>query len=127
MRTTQRVGFVDVQNPRKWFDEIGWVIFLMTIGTIWLVPSLPQGTWLIGTGVLLLVLNAIRCGSRAEWSDFSTVLGLLALAAGLSELMGIKLPLFAICLVVIGASMLLNMMLKPLYSKQCDQGCDSSH
>src|SRR5512135_2989676 len=107
MHTTQPVGFLDTQDRRKRFDEIGWGIFLMMIGTIWLVPSVPQGTWLIGTGVLLLVLNAIRYRSQVEWSGFSTVLGLLALAAGLSELIGIKLPLFAICLVVIGASMLL--------------------
>ena len=122
MRTTQPVDFLDAQDPRKRFDEIGWGIFLMMIGTIWLVPSVPQGTWLIGTGVLLLVLNAIRYGSQAEWSGFSTALGLLALAAGLSELMGVKLPLFAICLIVIGASLLL----KPLYRKERHQGSDSS-
>lgn len=95
----------------------------MMIATIWLIPSVPQGTWLIATGVLLLVLNGIRYRSRAEWSDFSTPLGLLAFAAGLSELIGIKLPLFAICLVVIGASMLL----KTLYRKQRHQGGESSH
>ena len=68
MRTTQRFGFWDAQDPPKQFDEIGWGIFLMMIGTSWLVPSVPQGTWLIGTGVLLLVLNAIRYRSQAEWS-----------------------------------------------------------
>jgi hypothetical protein len=106
MNTTRNVDFSDVQNRRKRVDEIGWGIFLIMIGTIWLVPSVPQGTWLISTGVLLLLLNAIRSRNAAEWSGFSTALGVLALAAGLSELIGIKLPLFAICLVVIGASML---------------------
>jgi hypothetical protein len=114
MNTTQRVSFSDVQNPLKRLDEIGWGIFLIMIGTIWLVPSVPQGTWLIGTGVLLLLLNAIRYSNQAEWSGFSTTLGALALAAGLSELIGIKLPLFAICLVVIGA----GMVLKPFVSQR---------
>jgi hypothetical protein len=112
MHATQHVDFSDVQLRLRRLDEIGWGIFLIMIGTIMLVPSVPQGTWLIGTGVLLLLLNAIRYRTQAGWSGFSTVLGVLALVAGLSELIGIKLPLFAICLVVLGVSM----VIKPLVS-----------
>jgi hypothetical protein len=92
----------------KRLDEIGWGIFLIMIGTIWLVPSVPQGTWLAGTGVLLLLLNAYRYVKNLAWSGLSTMLGVLALAAGLSEMFGVTLPLFAIFLVVAGASMLLR-------------------
>ena len=103
MATPQRVAFSDDDKPLARLDEIGWGLFLMMIGTIWLVPSVPQGTWLIGTGVLILALNAIRYGTGHHVSVFSSMLGVLALAAGLGELLGIKLPLFAICLVAIGA------------------------
>jgi hypothetical protein len=92
----------------KRLDEIGWGIFLIMIGTIWLVPSVPQGTWLVGTGVLLLLLNAYRYVRNLAWSGLSTMLGLLASAAGLSEMFGVTLPLFAIFLVVAGATMLLR-------------------
>ena len=108
MHATQHVDFSDVQIRLRRLDEIGWGIFLIMIGTIALVPSVPQGTWLIGTGILLLLLNAIRYRTQAGWSGFSVVLGVLALVAGLSELIGIKLPLFAICLVVLGAAIVLK-------------------
>jgi hypothetical protein len=92
----------------KRLDEIGWGIFLIMIGTIWLVPSVPQGTWLVGTGILLVLLNAYRYVRNLAWSGVSTVLGVLVLAAGLSEMFGVTLPLFAIFLVVAGATMLLR-------------------
>jgi hypothetical protein len=74
------------------------------------VPAVPEGTWLIGTGALLLLLNTIRFVSGIPWSGVSTALGVLALAAGLGALTGINLPLFPICLVIIGA----GLVLKPL-------------
>ena len=113
MHATQHVDFSDVQIRLRRLDEIGWGIFLIMIGTIALVPSVPQGTWLIGTDVLLLLLNAIRYRTQVGWSGFSTALGVLALMAGLSELIGIKLPLFAICLVVLGVSMLIKQLVSP--------------
>jgi len=114
VHATQHVALSDVQIRLKRLDEIGWGIFLIMFGTIVLIPSVPQGAWLIGTGVLLLLLNGIRYKIQSEWSGFWVVLGVLALAAGFSELLGIKLPLFAICLVVLG----LGMLLKPLLSQK---------
>jgi len=107
---TQRIGFFNTPDAATRLDQVGWGIFLIMIGTIWLVPSVPQGTWLIGTGALLILLNAIRFKTGIHWSGVSTALGVLALAAGLGGLTGINLPLFPICLVIIGA----GLVLKPL-------------
>ena len=63
---------------------------------------------LVGAGVLLLLLNAYRYVKNLGWSGFSVTLGVLVLSAGLSEVFGVTLPLFAICLVVVGASMVLR-------------------
>ncbi len=95
-------------------DQVGWGVFLTMIGVIWLLPVVPQGTWLIGTGVLLLLLNAIRVRIGIPWSGISVMLGLLALAAGLGDLTGIRLPLFPICLLLVGAILIL----KPLVSEK---------
>lgn len=103
--TTQELNIRDVG---KRLDQVGWGIFLIMIGTIWLVPSVPQGTWLTGTGILLLLLNAVRFTKGIPWSSVSTALGVLALAAGLGALAGIDLPLFPICLVIIGVGLLLG-------------------
>jgi hypothetical protein len=112
--TTQRIHFFNTPDAAKGLDQIGWGIFLIMIGITWLVPAVPQGAWLIGTGALLLLLNALRFMTGIPWSGVSTALGVLALAAGLGGLTGINLPLFPICLVIIGA----GLVLKPLVSQR---------
>ncbi len=104
---TQQVEFADPGNTAKRLDQIGWGIFLVMIGTIWLVPAVPPGTWLIGTGILLLALNAIRSRLGIPWSAFWVAVGVIALASGLGDFVGVKLPLFPICLVIIGAALIL--------------------
>jgi hypothetical protein len=113
---TQKAEFTDTDmgSTARRLDQIGWGIFLVMIGVIWLVPGVPQGTWLIGTGILLLGLNAIRSRLGIHWSGVSVALGVLTLAAGLGDFTGIKLPLFPICLVIIGATLIL----KPLVSQR---------
>jgi hypothetical protein len=110
----EKVEFGEAADTAKRLDQIGWGVFLVMIGTIWLVPSVPEGTWLIGSGVLLLILNAVRVGLGVKWSGVSVALGVFALAAGLADLTGVKLPLFAICLIVVGASLIV----KPLISQR---------
>lgn len=94
-------------------EAIAWGLFLIMTGAIWLVPEqqVPQGTWLIGTGVLLLALNGIRNLKGVAVSGVTTFLGAVALAAGLSGLFGVRLPLLAICLIVIGATIILKPLL----------------
>jgi hypothetical protein len=111
---TQKMDFPDAPGLADRLDQIGWGIFLMMIGTIWLVPSVPRGTGLVATGALLLLLNAVRYRSGVRVSSISTALGVLALAAGLGELTGVTLPLFPICLVIVGVSM----VLKPLIGRK---------
>lgn len=111
--TTQKAEFTNGGETASQLDQIGWGIFLVMIGTIWLVPSVPPGTWLIGTGILLLGLNAVRSRLGIPWSGFWVGVGALALAAGLAGLIGITLPLFPMTLVIIGAALIL----KPLVSQ----------
>ncbi|HEY9641728.1 MAG TPA: hypothetical protein V6C57_14670 [Coleofasciculaceae cyanobacterium] len=103
-------------NLNKRLEDIGWALFLIMIGCLLLVPAyqIPPGIWLIGTGLILLGVNAIRYFNSIKVSLFSLVLGIFALAAGLGELLGIKLPLFAIFLILMGVSILL----KPFIEKQ---------
>ncbi len=97
------------------FEDIGWGVLLLAIGTIWLVPEehVPHGTWLIAAGLILLGLNAARFFKGIRMSGFSVVAGVLALIAGLGEFFGIGAPLFPIALIVIG----LCSLVKPLLEK----------
>jgi hypothetical protein len=99
----------------KHLEDIGWGVLLITIGTIWLVPEklIPQGSWLIAAGLIMLGINAIRYFNGIKMSGFSLVVGILALFAGVGAFFSLNLPLFAIALIVIGACMLL----KPLLEK----------
>ena len=99
----------------KRLEDIGWGLFLIMIGVIWLVPNaqVPQGIWLIGAAAIMLGLNAVRYLNGIKMNGFTIALGLLALAAGLGSLFGLKLPIFAILLILVGASIIL----KPLFDR----------
>jgi hypothetical protein len=98
----------------KRLENFGWGVLLITIGTIWLVPEkqVPQGSWLIAAGLIMLGLNAIRYFNGIKMSGFSLVVGILALFAGVGEFFALNLPLLAIALIVIGACMLLKLLLE---------------
>jgi len=97
-------------------DELAWALFLILIGAIWLLPAgtVPEGTWLVGAGLILLGINAVRSIKGVKMSGFAIVLGVLALVAGLGHLAGVKVPVFAILFIIIGASIIL----RPLFAKR---------
>ncbi len=98
----------------KRLDSIGWALFLIMIGCLWLVPRgiVPQGTWLIGTGAIILGINWIRSTNNIMINKFWIVIGIIALASGLSNFLGIKLPLFPILLVIVGISIIAKPIMK---------------
>ena len=50
----------DTPNLAHRLDVLGWGIFFLMTGVLMLFPSLPEGIWLVGLGVLLLGLAAVR-------------------------------------------------------------------
>jgi hypothetical protein len=108
--TTQNVQKSDLG---KRLEAIGWALFLIMIGGIWLVPNerVPQGVWLIGAGLIMLGLNVARRLSGVKMSSATIVLGVLALILGVSGFLGVHLPFFPILVILIGASIIL----KPLF------------
>ncbi len=98
----------------KRLEDIGWGLFLIMMGGLLLVPNhlLPQGTWLIGIGLIMLGINGVRYLNHIKVSSFSLVFGVFALAAGLGDLFSLKLPLFAIFLVFIGVSLTLKALIE---------------
>jgi hypothetical protein len=94
-------------------DELAWALFLILIGAIWLLPAgtVPEGTWLVGAGLILLGINVVRSLKGLKMNGFAIVLGVLALVAGLGHLAGVKVPVFAILFIIIGASIILRPLL----------------
>jgi hypothetical protein len=97
----------------KSLDDIGWGLFLLMTGALWLFASaVPSGAWLVGTGILLLALNAVRYLRGMELNVFTLVLGGLALAGGLAELAQVRIPLLALALVAVGLALLVRPLLR---------------
>jgi hypothetical protein len=96
-------------------DGIGWALFLIMIGGLWLMPegTVPEGTWLIGVGLIMLGISVVRSLSGIDVSWFTVVLGVIALASGASDFFGVSLPWFPILLILIGASIILEQVLAP--------------
>ena len=57
-------------------------------------------------GVIVVGVNVARYVKQIKLNGFTTLLGLFALAAGVSALVGVRIPLFAIFLVVVGGDIL---------------------
>jgi hypothetical protein len=100
---TERQGTLN-----KRLEDIGWGLFLILIGVLWLVPdaTVPQRTWVIGAGLIMIGINVVRVMNGIRMNAFSTSLGVLTLAAGLASIYGTRLPLFPIVLVAIGTMIL---------------------
>jgi hypothetical protein len=98
----------------KRLDAVGWGLFLIMLGGLWLAPEgmIPEGAWLIGTGVIILVLSAVRYASGIKVSWFWVGLGVLALGTGLSDFLGLDLPVFPILLIIAGAATLIRLFLE---------------
>jgi hypothetical protein len=99
-------------------EDIGWGLFLVMIGVLWLVPdtAIPRSTWIIGAGMIMIGINGIRRLYRIPVNGFSLGLGILAAGAGIANIFGIGLPLFPMILVVVGAMILF----RPLISAESD-------
>jgi hypothetical protein len=117
METHQNQLFIktvpDRINLNKRLEESGWGFFLLMTGTLMLLPRefVPEGTWLIGAGLILLGLNGIRYLNDIKISPFTITLGFAAMGFGLASLFGLRLPLLAIFLSLVGLSIIVKSLL----------------
>ncbi|RLC50520.1 MAG: hypothetical protein DRH79_07535 [Candidatus Cloacimonadota bacterium] len=89
-------------------ENTGWGLFLIMLGLIWLVPDgiLPEGTFLIGTGIILLGLNYFRKSKGLKPSKFGIFLGLVALLSGVGDYSGMDISIFPVILILWGLSII---------------------
>ncbi len=89
----------------KRIESIGWALFLIMSGALLIAPDklVPDGTWLIGTGLIILGSMGIRYIYGIRVDGFWTIMGTLALGYGISEFFSLNLPVFPVLLVVFGA------------------------
>jgi hypothetical protein len=105
----------EVEGLDRRLSDVGWGLLFMLTGLVWMVPSqqVPEGTWLFGVAAILIGINVVRHLKHLAMSGFSLVLGVVALLAAFGQAWRVDLPLLAICLVIIGASL----VMKPLLTR----------
>ena len=101
-------------------EALGWGLFLITIGMLWLFPAglVPNGTWLIAAGVILLGVNVVRYLNDIMLSGTGLFLGILALVFGIGEFAGVELPFVAILMIVFGLGIILRPWIDPLLERR---------
>jgi hypothetical protein len=94
--------------------DMAWGLLITLTGIIWLVPAnrIPDGAWLLGVAAILLGVNLVRYLNHIRVNGLSLVLGFIAVAAALTRLWRADLPLLAICLIVIGITLIAKPLLK---------------
>ncbi len=89
-------------------ESISWGLFLIMLGGFALFKSVPEGTWLVGAGVIMLGLNALRLllGIRIGWT--TVILGTVALLSGLGSVYGVSIPVGPLLVILIGLAIILR-------------------
>ena len=89
-------------------ETISWGLFLIMLGGFGLLKSVPEGTWLIGAGAIMLGLNAVRLllGIRISW--FTVLLGTVALFSGLGSVYGVNIPVGPLLVILIGLAIIVR-------------------
>jgi hypothetical protein len=105
-------GFSKTELNKR-LEDSGWGFFLLMIGTLLLLPGelVPQGLWLIGAGLIMLGLNCVRFVNGISPSRFTVGLGVVSLLLGLASFLGLRPPVFAIFLAVIGLTIIARSLL----------------
>jgi len=112
-----------IDDPKKKaildkINGIGLALFVIMIGSLLLVPkgTLPESTWLIGIGLIMVGGNVARRLNGIRLCQCSGVLGVILLIAGVLGLYGVAFPVFPILLIIFGVSIVINLISK---KKQC--------
>jgi hypothetical protein len=100
----------------KRLENIAWGAFLIMLGGFMFVPEeiVKGGWWSIGVGLIFLGLNAARYFNGLRMSGFTTFLGIISVASGLLDLVGMEGVTGAVLIIVLGG----YLILKPYFEKR---------
>jgi presenilin-like A22 family membrane protease len=90
-------------------ETISWGLFFIMLGGLALAPgNVPQGAWLVGTGIIMLGLNLLRVLLGIRPSTFTVILGAIALISGIGSVYGINIPVWPIIIILIGLAIIVR-------------------
>ena len=96
----------------KMIDSIGWGVFLIWLGIMFITDAISGGIGGLGIGIIILGVMITRLIFGIKASGFILLIGALFLAGGLSELFGVKFPILSVLLIIAGALMILSRFMR---------------
>ena len=104
----------DIKSLNKRYVAIAWGSLFLWLGILMIVPGNQSPIFVLGAGIILLVLNLVRHLRGIPVSAFSITLGYLAIGLGLVatfrtvlNIPPFELPLLPTVLVIIGLYVLI--------------------
>lgn len=104
----------EARGKNRRIEHATWAIFLMFFGLMFIIDEkhIPNGAWMMGIGLLLLLLNALRHIQTLPISHFTSGLGVLLILLGVGDYASYKVPTGALIVFIIGAFLLGNVIQK---------------
>ena len=99
------IDFIEHQDRSNLLDVFGWATFFIWVGVAWLM-GVSLGWGIIGTGILLLVLQAARGLFHARVDVFWIIVAMAFVIGGFWELWEVAIPLAPIILIALGIGLL---------------------
>ena len=93
-------------------DTLGWGLLFVVVGVVSLVPSMPDGSWLIAAGLVILIVSAARAWLGVPIRGAALVVGLVALSAGVFTVLGLEGAIGPFVLVVLGLSVIVGSLVR---------------
>ena len=89
-------------------DTIGWGLLFVAIGVVSLIPAMPDGAWLVATGLVMLGASAVRAWMGIGAYTTTIVVGVVALSAGIFTVAGFTTEVGPLVLIVLGLALVVG-------------------
>ena len=89
-------------------DTVGWGLLFLAVGTVGLVPGLPEGAWLIAAGIVMLGVCIVRAQLRLPVRGVTAIVGTVALVAGIGAVAGLAASTGPLVLIVLGLALIVG-------------------
>jgi hypothetical protein len=98
----------DKRTLNKRLETVCWGLFLLMLGVLAIGPktAAKDAIGSVGVGLILLGLNAARNYFKIKMSTGTIILGIIALASGVGDLLGVELPVIEILIIAAGINIL---------------------
>jgi hypothetical protein len=87
-------------------DGLGWGSLFVMTGLVMVVPGLPDGTWLVGFGAIVIAASLARAASGLGVDWLWVIVGAGALTAGAGAIVDLDLPVLALVLIACGGAII---------------------